>query len=121
MNNWCICWFSRTFLLGILIFKGLTARCLYKSFDFKGLNLTMNLVPPSFLGHPMYVSSSVWPILWCLSCLYLLSPYVIATFVDIVFVLYCTVFIFILTKMYNDAKHNFVRETLHEVEFFFGN
>jgi hypothetical protein len=33
----CICWFSRTFLLGILIFKGLTARRLYKSFDFKGL------------------------------------------------------------------------------------
>jgi hypothetical protein len=29
--------FSRIFLLGILIFKGLTARRLYKSFDFKGL------------------------------------------------------------------------------------
>jgi hypothetical protein len=25
------------FLLGILIFKGLTTRCLYKSFSFKGL------------------------------------------------------------------------------------
>jgi hypothetical protein len=29
--------FSRIFLLGILIFKGLTARRLYKSFDVKGL------------------------------------------------------------------------------------
>jgi hypothetical protein len=27
------------FLLGILIFKGLTARCLYKSFGVKGLNV----------------------------------------------------------------------------------
>jgi hypothetical protein len=25
MNSWFICWFSRIFLLGILIFKGLTA------------------------------------------------------------------------------------------------
>jgi hypothetical protein len=37
MKNWCICWFSRIFLLGILIFKGLTARRLYKSFSVKGL------------------------------------------------------------------------------------
>jgi hypothetical protein len=37
MNNCCICWFSRIFLLGILIFKGLTARRLYKSFGVKGL------------------------------------------------------------------------------------
>jgi hypothetical protein len=29
--------FSHIFLLGILIFKGLTARRLYKSFDVKGL------------------------------------------------------------------------------------
>jgi hypothetical protein len=29
--------FSRIFLLGILIFKGLTARRLYKSFGVKGL------------------------------------------------------------------------------------
>jgi hypothetical protein len=29
--------FSRIFLLGILIFKGLTARRLYMSFDVKGL------------------------------------------------------------------------------------
>jgi hypothetical protein len=39
MNNWCICWFSRIFLLGILIFKGLTARRLYKFFGVKGLNI----------------------------------------------------------------------------------
>jgi hypothetical protein len=37
MNNWCICWFSRIFLLGILIFKGLTALRLYKLFGVKGL------------------------------------------------------------------------------------
>jgi hypothetical protein len=37
MNNWCICWFSRIFLLGILIFKGLTALRVYKSFGVKGL------------------------------------------------------------------------------------
>jgi hypothetical protein len=40
MNNWCICWFSCIFLLGILIFKGLTARSLYKSFGVKGLITT---------------------------------------------------------------------------------
>jgi hypothetical protein len=38
MNNCYIGWFSRIFLLGILIFKGLTARRLYKSFGDKGLN-----------------------------------------------------------------------------------
>jgi hypothetical protein len=37
MNNWSICWFSRIFLLGILIFEGLTARRLYKLFGVKGL------------------------------------------------------------------------------------
>jgi hypothetical protein len=41
MNNWCICWFSRIFLLGILTFKGLTARRLYKSFGVKGLTVTV--------------------------------------------------------------------------------
>jgi hypothetical protein len=38
MHNWCICWFSCIFLLGILIFKGLTARHLYKLFGVKGLS-----------------------------------------------------------------------------------
>jgi hypothetical protein len=37
MNNWCIFGFSVIFLLGILIFKGLTARRLYKSFGVKGV------------------------------------------------------------------------------------
>jgi hypothetical protein len=32
--------FSRTFLLVIFIFKGLTARRLYKSFGVKGLSIT---------------------------------------------------------------------------------
>jgi hypothetical protein len=39
MNNWCVC-FSRIFLLGILVLKGLTARRLYKSFRVKGLILS---------------------------------------------------------------------------------
>jgi hypothetical protein len=38
MNNWCIYWFFTHILLRILIFKGLTARRLYKSFGVKGLN-----------------------------------------------------------------------------------
>jgi hypothetical protein len=33
--------FSRIFLLGILIFKGLTARRLYKPFGIKGLNFIL--------------------------------------------------------------------------------
>jgi hypothetical protein len=37
MNNWFICWFFAHVLLGILIFKGLTARRLYKSFGVKEL------------------------------------------------------------------------------------
>jgi hypothetical protein len=37
MNDWCICWFSHIFLLGILIFKELTARRLYKSFGVEEL------------------------------------------------------------------------------------
>jgi hypothetical protein len=37
MNIWCICWFFTHILLGILIFKGLAARRLYKSFGVKGL------------------------------------------------------------------------------------
>jgi hypothetical protein len=37
MNNWCICWFFTHILPGILIFKGLTARRLYKSFGVKRL------------------------------------------------------------------------------------
>jgi hypothetical protein len=40
MNNWCICCFSSIFLLGILIFKGLTAQRLYMSFSFKGFRAT---------------------------------------------------------------------------------
>jgi hypothetical protein len=45
MNNWCICWFITHILLGILIFKGLSARRLYKSFGVKGLNLVVSLTP----------------------------------------------------------------------------
>jgi hypothetical protein len=37
MNNWLFVDFSRIFLLVILIFKGLTARRLYKSFGVIGL------------------------------------------------------------------------------------
>jgi hypothetical protein len=44
--------YSRIFLLEILIFKGLTAPRLYKSFGVKGLNVTRRL----FLGviHLLY-------------------------------------------------------------------
>jgi hypothetical protein len=38
MNNWLFVGLSRIFLLGILIFKELTARRLYKSFGVKELN-----------------------------------------------------------------------------------
>jgi hypothetical protein len=38
MNNWWICCFFTHILLGILIFKGLTGRRLYKFFGVKGLN-----------------------------------------------------------------------------------
>jgi hypothetical protein len=36
--------FSRIFLLGILMFKWLTARPLYKSFDVKGLTLSTTFI-----------------------------------------------------------------------------
>jgi hypothetical protein len=36
--------FSRIFLMGILIFKGLTARRLYKSFGLKGLITFYHLI-----------------------------------------------------------------------------
>jgi hypothetical protein len=41
--------FSRIFLLGILMFKRLTARRLYKSFGVKGLNICVSTIfpPPS--------------------------------------------------------------------------
>jgi hypothetical protein len=41
MNNWCICWFLTHIFTGILIFKGLTARRLYKSFGVKGLIMSL--------------------------------------------------------------------------------
>jgi hypothetical protein len=40
MNKWCICWLFTHILLGILIFKGLTARRLYKSFGVKWLTMS---------------------------------------------------------------------------------
>jgi hypothetical protein len=45
MNNWRICWFLRIFLMGILIFKELTARRLYKSLGVKGLIFEMQMKP----------------------------------------------------------------------------
>jgi hypothetical protein len=38
MNNWCIFWLFTHILVGILIFKGLTARRLYKALGVKVLN-----------------------------------------------------------------------------------
>jgi hypothetical protein len=43
MNNWLFVGFLRIFLLGILIFKGLTARRLYMSFGVKGLRVSIPL------------------------------------------------------------------------------
>jgi hypothetical protein len=43
--------FSRIFLLGILIFKGLTAQRLYKSFGVKGLITTLSLDIFAFCTH----------------------------------------------------------------------
>jgi hypothetical protein len=40
--------FSRVFLLGILVFKGLTVRRLYKSFGVLGLNHFEIFVPRRF-------------------------------------------------------------------------
>jgi hypothetical protein len=37
MNSWCICWLFTHIFTGVLIFKGLTARRLYKTFGVKGL------------------------------------------------------------------------------------
>jgi hypothetical protein len=37
MNNWCIFLFFMHIFTGVLIFKGLTAQRLYKSFGVKGL------------------------------------------------------------------------------------
>jgi hypothetical protein len=51
MNNWCICWFSRIFLLRILIFKGLTMQRLYKSFGVKGLKLFIIIIAPHTHTH----------------------------------------------------------------------
>jgi hypothetical protein len=39
--NWCIVGFSHIFLLGVLIFKGLIAQRLYKSFGVKGLRAAL--------------------------------------------------------------------------------
>jgi hypothetical protein len=44
MNTWCICWLFTHILLGILIFKGLIARRLYKSFGVKGLIYSYKIV-----------------------------------------------------------------------------
>jgi hypothetical protein len=42
MNNWRISWFFTHIFTGELIFKGLTARRLYKSFGVKGLKNTLS-------------------------------------------------------------------------------
>jgi hypothetical protein len=57
MNNWRIIGFSRISLLGILVFKGLNTRRLYKSFGVKGLIMQLTLRHwPAVI--PLYVSSA---------------------------------------------------------------
>ena len=66
---------SRIFLLGILIFKGLTVRRLYKSFGVKGL------IPSNFSFLSLFVSHPVTEIFICslysvfvgFSCIFLLG------------------------------------------------
>jgi hypothetical protein len=62
MNNWCFVGFLHIFLLGILIFKGLTARRLYKSFGVKGLIVRLLLSTQAniqFVYITVYVQSLV--------------------------------------------------------------
>jgi hypothetical protein len=63
MNNWCIVGFSRIFLLGMLIFKGLTARHLYKSFGVKGLNFKFILLFSQAVADPGFVGSEAYTML----------------------------------------------------------
>jgi hypothetical protein len=62
MNNCCICWFSRIFLLGILIFKGLTARRLNKlaslHADFQTLQYSRYYGPRNINYDDYYVAFS---------------------------------------------------------------
>jgi hypothetical protein len=51
-----VLFFSRVFLLGILIFKGLTARRLYKSFGVNGLTVCCPLSIVLSAGHMFEVS-----------------------------------------------------------------
>jgi hypothetical protein len=63
--SWCVhhatkfVGFSRIFLLGILIFKGLTAQRLYKSFGVKGLNMVQQ--SDRLLTAKPRVQSQGWP------------------------------------------------------------
>jgi hypothetical protein len=57
MNDWC--GFSRIFLLGILIFKALTARRLYKSFGVKGLSWQWRCHAVSCWSYPITQMHSV--------------------------------------------------------------
>jgi hypothetical protein len=58
--------FSRIFLLGILIFKGLTARRLYKSFGVKGLSIGLRVVHSNKLPT---IRSILMTIYMCVLCL----------------------------------------------------
>jgi hypothetical protein len=42
MTNWCIYWFFKYILMGILNFKWLIPRSLYKSFGVKGLIIPLS-------------------------------------------------------------------------------
>jgi hypothetical protein len=63
MNNWRICWLFAHILLWILIFKGITARRLYKSFGVKGLrhiycSIYVSIFPPFHVCIDMYCKTA---------------------------------------------------------------
>jgi hypothetical protein len=60
MNNCCICWFFTHILLGILIFKGLTAQRLYKSFGGKRLTALFQLHAFSMGSLLLLLSANVY-------------------------------------------------------------
>jgi hypothetical protein len=60
MNNWCICWFFTRNFTGILIFKRITARRLYKSFSVKALIRVFHALNSGANGTSSRVHVTLW-------------------------------------------------------------